>query len=198
MSSGEIPFKKEMAFDYGVAQEVAPGVRRIIAENPSAFTHVGTNTYVVGKGEVAVIDPGPMIDQHVENIKAALEGETVTHIVVTHTHMDHSPASDWLKELTGAPIVGALPRPQGDGKAVEASQEDFDPDIEISDGDTISGPGWNLDAVFTPGHMSNHHCLRCAKATFCFPGITSWDGTPRSSRRRTAICANISTACASA
>ena len=127
MSSGEIPFKKEMAFDYGVAQEVAPGVRRIIAENPSAFTHVGTNTYVVGKGEVAVIDPGPMIDQHVENIKAALEGETVTHIVVTHTHMDHSPASDWLKELTGAPIVGALPRPQGDGKAVEASQEDFDP-----------------------------------------------------------------------
>ena len=179
MSSAEIPFRKEMRFEYGVAAEVAPGVRRIVAENPSSFTHVGTNTYVVGTGEVAVIDPGPMIEEHVENIKAALEGETVTHIVVTHTHMDHSPASDWLKELTGAPIVGALPRPQGDGKAVEASQENFAPDTEITDGAEISGPGWTLDAVFTPGHMSNHHCFRLREGNILFSGdhVMGWNTT---------------------
>ena len=159
MSSADIPFRKEMQFEYGVAHEVAPGVRRIVAENPSAFTHVGTNTYIVGEGEVAVIDPGPMIEQHVDNIKGALKGQTVTHIVVTHTHMDHSPASDWLKELVDAPIVGAYPDPLESGQTVEAHQEDFAPDEEISDGDTISGPGWTLEAVHTPGHMSNHHCF---------------------------------------
>tara|TARA_B110000263_G_scaffold206905_1_gene188055 strand:+ start:73 stop:975 length:903 start_codon:yes stop_codon:yes gene_type:complete len=179
MSSAEIPFRKDMAFEYGVAQEVVPGVRRIIAENPSAFTHVGTNTYIVGTGEVAVIDPGPMIEQHVENIKTALAGETITHIVVTHTHMDHSPASDWLKELTGAPIVGALPRPLSGGVPVESSQENFSPDIKISDGGKIAGPGWTLEAVYTPGHMSNHHCFTLREGNVFFSGdhVMGWNTT---------------------
>ena len=179
MGSAEIPFLKEMPFEYGVAQEIAPGVRRIVAENPSAFTHLGTNTYVVGKGEVAVIDPGPMIEEHVDKIRNALAGEAVTHIVVTHTHMDHSPASDWLKELTGAPIVGAYPRPLDGGQTVEAHQEDFAPDEEIDDGDAIEGPGWTLEAVHTPGHMSNHHCYTFKEQNLLFSGdhVMGWNTT---------------------
>jgi glyoxylase-like metal-dependent hydrolase (beta-lactamase superfamily II) len=179
MSSAEIPFLKEMPFEYGVAQEVAPGVRRIVAENPSAFTHVGTNTYVVGKGEVAVIDPGPMIEEHIDNIKNALAGEEVTHIAVTHTHMDHSPASDWLKELTDALIVGAYPRPLDGGQTVEAHQENFAPDKEIDDGDRIEGPGWTLEAVHTPGHMSNHHCFTLKDQNLLFSGdhVMGWNTT---------------------
>lgn len=179
MSSGDIPFRKEMQFEYGVADEVAPGVRRVIAENPSSFTHVGTNTYIVGKGEVAVIDPGPLIEAHVDNLKAVLAGETVTHIVVTHTHMDHSPASTWLKEVMGAPIVGAVPRPMGDGKAVESAQEDFDPDILLENGTDVSGPGWTLEPVFTPGHMSNHHCLALREQNLMFSGdhVMGWNTT---------------------
>ena len=179
MSAGDIPFKKEMAFEYGVADEVAPGVRRVIAENPSSFTHVGTNTYIVGRGEVAVIDPGPMIEEHVDNLKAALAGETVTHIIVTHTHMDHSPASGWLQQVTGAPIVGARPRPMESGKTVESAQEDFAPDVELEDGGEISGPGWTLEPVYTPGHMSNHHCFALKEENVFFSGdhVMGWNTT---------------------
>ncbi len=179
MSAGDIPFRKEMAFEYGAPADVVPGVRRVVAENPSAFTHVGTNTYIVGRGEVAVIDPGPLVEQHIDNLKTALDGETVTHIVVTHTHMDHSPASDWLKEVTGAPIVGAHPRPLDGGKTVEAAQEDFAPDILLSDGDEIAGPGWTLEAVHTPGHMSNHHCFTLKEENVLFSGdhVMGWNTT---------------------
>ncbi|MEE2996444.1 MAG: MBL fold metallo-hydrolase [Pseudomonadota bacterium] len=179
MGSADIPFRKEMQFEYGASQEVAPGVRRVVAENPSAFTHVGTNTYIVGRGEVAVIDPGPMLQQHVDNIKDAVKGERVTHIVVTHTHMDHSPASEWLKKLVDAPVVGAYPDPLESGQTVEAHQEDFAPDQEIVDGDTISGPGWTLEAVHTPGHMSNHHCFSLKEQKLLFSGdhVMGWNTT---------------------
>ena len=179
MSSADIPFRKEMPFEYGASQEVAAGVRRVVAKNPSAFTHVGTNTYIVGRGEVAVIDPGPLLEEHVDNIKDAVRGETVTHIVVTHTHMDHSPASDWLKKLVDAPVVGAYPDPLESGQTVEAHQEDFAPDEEIVDGDTISGPDWTLEAVHTPGHMSNHHCFSLKGQNILFSGdhVMGWNTT---------------------
>lgn len=179
MASATIPFKKEMSFEYGLAQNVAPGVRRIVAKNPSAFTHFGTNTYIIGAGEVAVIDPGPEIAEHVDNIIAALTGETVTQIIVTHTHVDHSPASTWLKEQTGAPIVGAYPQAQASGKPVEAAQEDFEPDHVISDGSVISGPNWGLRAVYTPGHMSNHYCFGLKDKNILFSGdhVMGWNTT---------------------
>lgn len=179
MSTGDIPFRKNMDFEYGEAREVVPGVRRVVAENPSSFTHVGTNTYIVGKGEVAVLDPGPLIEEHVDNLTKVLAGETVTHIVVTHTHMDHSPAADWLKQATGAPIVGAHPRPLEGGKTVEAAQEDFAPDILLSDADEIVGPGWTLEAVHTPGHMSNHHCFTLREENVMFSGdhVMGWNTT---------------------
>lgn len=179
MASAAIPFKKEMSFEYGMAQKVAPGVRRIVAENPSPFTHFGTNTYVVGTGEVAVIDPGPRIEQHVENIKKELKGETITQIIVTHTHIDHSPASTWLKELTNAPIVGAYPKPQSSGDPVEAAQKDFKPDLELTEDISLSGPGWALEPVYTPGHMSNHYCFALTEKNILFSGdhVMGWNTT---------------------
>ena len=95
MSNGDIPFRKQMNFEYGVATAVTPMVRRIVARNPSGFTFHGTNTYIVGHGRVAVIDPGPLLDEHLEAMVKELEGETVEHIMVTHTHHDHSPAAEY-------------------------------------------------------------------------------------------------------
>lgn len=179
MSAAKIPFQKTMEFDYGAPREVAPGVRRIVAENPSAFTCHGTNTYVVGRGEVAVVDPGPAMAGHVDALLSALAGETVLHIVVTHTHVDHSPGAALLKEATGAPVAGAHPRPLDGGAPVEAAQEDFAPDAELSDGDAVAGPGWTLEAVHTPGHMSNHFCFAMRENGALFSGdhVMGWNTT---------------------
>ena len=174
-----IPFRKEMAFAYGRADEVAPGVRRVVAENPSAFTYKGTNSYIVGRGEVAVVDPGPALGRHVENLLAALAGETVIHVVVTHTHVDHSPAAAWLKAETGAPVWGARARPLPGGATVEAAQQDFAPDVALGGGRVVEGPGWTLDPVPTPGHMSNHHCFALRGTGVLFSGdhVMGWNTT---------------------
>jgi glyoxylase-like metal-dependent hydrolase (beta-lactamase superfamily II) len=104
-----IPFVREMEFDYGAVDRVAPGLRRVIAKNPSKYTFHGSGTYVVGNGEVAVIDPGPDDDAHLTALLVALEGESVSHILVTHTHRDHSPLARRLAAETGAPIWGCAP-----------------------------------------------------------------------------------------
>src|SRR5437660_472562 len=109
----DIPFRHEIAFEYGRLEPVAPGVRRIVAKNPGPFTFKGTGTYVVGEGEVAVIDPGPELEEHVAALLASLADEQVTHILVTHTHRDHSPAAKALKAATGAPTYGFGPHARG-------------------------------------------------------------------------------------
>src|SRR5438132_1918353 len=130
----EIPYRREIASEYGRLEAVAPGVRRIVAKNPGPFTYKGTGTYVVGEGEVAVIDPGPDLPEHVEALLASLAGERVTHILVTHTHRDHSPAAQPLKEATGAPTYGFGPHAGGErGEAGSPGTEeggdwDFVPD----------------------------------------------------------------------
>jgi len=180
MSVPEIPFRKEMKFEYGVAQSLSPLVRRVIANNPSPFTFHGTNTYIVGKGEVAIVDPGPADDAHVAHIAQAVKGETVTHTLVTHTHMDHSPGTAALKAAVGGSVVGAHPKPlPADARTVESIQRDFAPDTEMKDGDRFSGPGWTLEAVFTPGHMSNHHCFALAEENALFSGdhVMGWNTT---------------------
>jgi glyoxylase-like metal-dependent hydrolase (beta-lactamase superfamily II) len=180
MSAPEIPFRKEMKFEYGVAQPVTSLVRRVIANNPSPFTYHGTNTYIIGRGEVAVIDPGPADEAHVQNIAKAVKGETVTHILVTHTHMDHSPGTAALKAAVGGKVVGAHPKPlPADARTVESIQRDFAPDVEMKDGDRFAGPGWTLEAVFTPGHMSNHHCFALAQEDAFFSGdhVMGWNTT---------------------
>ena len=180
MSAADIPFRKEMQFEYGAASRVTPLVRRVVANNPGGFTFHGTNSFIVGRGEVAVIDPGPALDEHVDALLRALRGETVTRILVTHTHLDHSPAARLLQQAAGGTILGALPRPIPAGEPpAESIQYDFAPDEELADGTTVAGPGWTLEAVHTPGHMSNHMCFSLREENVLFTGdhIMGWNTT---------------------
>jgi glyoxylase-like metal-dependent hydrolase (beta-lactamase superfamily II) len=158
-----------------------PLVRRILAPNPSPFTHTGTQTYIVGWGEVAVIDPGPDLPEHVDAILAATIGERIAAILCTHTHRDHSPASRALQARTGAPIVGCAPLTMDDAgpRADAAFDADYRPDRVLHDGEAVTGPGWTLEAIATPGHTSNHLCfaLRESGAVFSGDHIMGWSTT---------------------
>ena len=165
----------------GTAIALSPLVRRVLAPNPSAFTYFGTQTYIVGHGEVAVIDPGPDLPEHLDALLAAVEGETVKAIVCTHTHRDHSPASRPLKGATGAAIIGCarLVLEDSGPRADAAFDTDYYPDSVLADGDMLAGPGWTLQAVATPGHTSNHLCLSLPEEKALFTGdhIMGWSTT---------------------
>ena len=162
----------------GRIERVAPLVRRLLAPNPSAFTYTGTQVFIVGEGEVAVIDPGPDDPAHVQALLAALEGERIAAILCTHTHRDHSPATRPLAAATGAPIVGCAPLAV-DAEGV-ASDESFDreyrPDRVLGDDESVSGSGWTLEAVATPGHTSNHLCFALPETGALFSGdhVMGW------------------------
>jgi glyoxylase-like metal-dependent hydrolase (beta-lactamase superfamily II) len=179
----DIPFNRDFTCQYGVLEDVAPNLRRVVATNKSAFTYTGTGTYIVGRGKVAVIDPGPLIPEHVKALIAGLTGEEVTHQLITHTHLDHSPAAQPLKDATKAPTVGFGPHGSGrfeQGASVEAGGDrDFVPDVEVRDGDIIEGDGWSFECVYTPGHTSNHICYawREAKALFTGDHVMGWSTT---------------------
>ena len=196
---------------YGEAVQVAPLIRRVIARNPSKFTYHGTGSYIVGGSEpgsdVAVIDPGPISDSHREALSAALAGQRVTAILVTHCHSDHSPLAAWLHEETGAPTVALGPHAlshgwveddtldqldedeqkasaaaeaAGEAKVEESLDLDFDPDIRVVDGAVAArGDGWTLRAIYTPGHTSNHMCywLEEQRALFTGDHIMGWSTT---------------------
>jgi len=175
----EIPYRRQFAFEYGRLEPVAPGIRRIVARNPGPFTFRGTGTYVVGEGKVAVIDPGPDLAEHVEALLMDLAGEEVTHILVTHTHRDHSPAAAAVKAETGAPTYGFGPHAggrRGEAAVEEGGDWDFAPDVTVKDGDEIVGPGWRFEAVHTPGHTSNHLCFALPDAGILFSGdhVMGW------------------------
>jgi glyoxylase-like metal-dependent hydrolase (beta-lactamase superfamily II) len=175
----EIPFRRDFAFKYGELESVVPGIRRIVANNPGPFTFRGTGTYVVGEGEVAVIDPGPDLAEHVDALLAGLKGEHVTHILVTHTHRDHSPAAAAVKAATGAPTYGFGPHAggrRGEAAVEEGGDWDFLPDITVRDGDEIVGPDWHFEAVHTPGHTSNHLCFALPDSGILFSGdhVMGW------------------------
>jgi glyoxylase-like metal-dependent hydrolase (beta-lactamase superfamily II) len=175
----EIPFRRDFAFEYGRLEPVAPGIRRIVANNPGSFTFRGTGTYIVGEGKVAVIDPGPDLDEHVDALLDSLRGETITHILVTHTHRDHSPAAAAVKTATGAPTYGFGPHAggkRGEAGVEEGGDWDFTPDITVQDGDAIDGPGWRFEAVHTPGHTSNHLCFALPDGGILFSGdhVMGW------------------------
>lgn len=179
----KLPVDRSYEAAYGNAVELTPLIRRVCAENPNAFTFKGTGTYIVGRGKVAVIDPGPLIDAHVEALLAATRGETITHILITHTHNDHSPAAAPLKAATGAKTFAYGPHGAGkrhDGIDVEEGGDTaFHPDVFVKDGDTIKGDGWTFDALYTPGHTSNHLCfaLREEKALFSGDHVMGWSTT---------------------
>jgi len=176
----EIPFVRAPDFPPGEAREVSPLIRRIVAPNPSAFTFHGTGTYIVGRGTVAVIDPGPMIESHLQAIVDALAGETVSHIVVTHTHIDHSPLARPLQRATGAPVWGCGPHGSGKHEPGEKVEEggdmEFAPDRQLQHGEAVEGAGWTLEAVHTPGHTSNHLCFALSEEKALFTGdhVMGW------------------------
>jgi len=197
---------------HGEMVDVSPLLRRVVCNNPSKFTFHGTGTYVIGHGDVAVVDPGPRDDDHITNLIAALEGETVRHILITHTHGDHSPAATALAAATGAPILGFGPHPSSatseadsdvaddsdwdtgeDRKELSADEKakakadhekhlpdvDFTPDQRLAHGDIVEGPGWTIEALHTPGHISNHLCFALAeeKAVLSGDHVMGWSTT---------------------
>lgn len=175
----------DLTFDHnfdvtpGEAVRVSPLVRRVLATNPSPYTFKGTNSFIVGTGRVAVIDPGPDDDAQLAALLAAVKGETVTHILVTHSHADHSPLAKRLKQATGAVMLayGGVEAPPASGPRLDASiDHDFVPDQRMADGDAVSGPGWTLQALFTPGHMSNHMCFALQEEQALFAGdhVMAW------------------------
>src|SRR5262249_49260935 len=171
--AGKIPLVRDMAFEYGAPQHVSPLIRRVVANNPGPFTFRGTGVYIVGRGDVAMIDPGPDDPSHIDALKRAVAGERVTHIFVTHRHLDHSPAARPLATATGGKIYasGIAPRfSLDDFVAEEGDDLGFVPDIVIRDGDVFTGPGWTLEAVFTPGHTSDHMCLALHEENALFSG----------------------------
>ena len=175
-----IGFQTTLKFEYGAVEQVSPLIRRIIAPNPSAFTFHGTGSYIVGRDRVAVIDPGPALGDHIDALLGALDGEEISHILVTHTHMDHSPAARPLQAAKGG-VVLAYGR-HGSGKidagykVEEGADMQFAPDAELRHGDVIDGAGWSLESVHTPGHTSNHLCyqLREEKALFSGDHVMGW------------------------
>jgi len=171
-----IPYRRDDKLEPGAVEETAPGVRRILCNNPSAFTFRGTNTYLIGRGRVAVLDPGPADEAHLAAILAALRGEVVTHILVSHTHRDHSPGARALQEATGAPMLAFAPHLTPAGEGGEGGDHDFQPDIRLADGETLEGGDWRLTALHTPGHCGNHLCFALEDSGILFSAdhVMSW------------------------
>lgn len=191
---------------YGVAEQVTPLIRRLVANNPSKYTYRGTGTYLIGSGDVVVIDPGPTLDAHRDALKRALEGERVAAVLVTHCHSDHSPLAAWMSDTYGAPTIGFGPHPVDEPAGPDATPEDdeieavkaeaerssdsdehresidhdFTPDIAAGDGDlVVELPGITMRAIHTPGHTSNHLCFSLDEERALFTGdhIMGWSTT---------------------
>jgi glyoxylase-like metal-dependent hydrolase (beta-lactamase superfamily II) len=185
-----LEFVKEPEPPYGVLQDVTPLVRRVVAHNPGPFTFHGTGTYLVGRGSVAVIDPGPDLPEHLDALTAVLTGETVTHIFVTHTHRDHSPGAAVLAEQWGVPVLAYGPHPPDPGGLEETPEEGevtteepfdsaFAPTVTLAHGDVVAGDGWTLEAVHTPGHLPNHLCFSLQEERALLSGdhVMGWSTT---------------------
>ncbi len=178
-----IAFDRDFEPPFGTAVKLSPLVRRITCNNPGPFTFKGTNTFIVGHQGVAIIDPGPDDEAHLAAILNAVRGETVSHILVTHTHMDHSPLAAKLAAATGAKTYSAISPAEStvvsDIRLDASVDHDFMPDVSLHDGDVVEGKDWALEAVFTPGHMSNHMSfgLEAEKALLVGDHVMAWATT---------------------
>ncbi len=176
-----IPFVRDIQFKYGEVARVSPRIQRVIAENPGPFTYLGTGVYIIGTDDVAVIDPGPPIQRHFDALKRALDGRRVTHVFTTHTHLDHSPLAHPLAKWAGCKVYGQPDpaAPHEDMKLEEGGETGFAPDVLVNDSDVFSGDGWTLEAITTPGHMSNHICYALKEENALFSGdhIMGWSTT---------------------
>lgn len=173
--------------EIGIAHSLSPGLRRIVAPNPSPMTYRGTNTYLLGESDLAVIDPGPQSEVHLEAIlKALTPGQQITHIIVTHTHIDHSPLARPLAQRTGAPVLAfgdayagrsavmqelAMNGLAGGGEGVDTA---FIPDQRLSDGQIIRASDWELEVIHTPGHIGNHIALAWGDICFTADHVMGW------------------------
>ena len=177
-----IPFVREVKFEYGICDRLTPLIRRVVANNPGPFTYLGTGTYIIGNGEVAVIDPGPDMDDHLQAILAATAGERITHIFVTHNHLDHSPLARPLAAISGATIYACAQQgvPTDPEIRLEAGDDRvFTPDVGLCDGGVFNGGDWTMEAIPTPGHTSNHICYALLEENALFSGdhIMGWSTT---------------------
>ena len=175
-----IPFNRDIDFEYGEVDQVSPLLRRVIANNPGPFTFVGTGTFIVGRGEVAVIDPGPHDEAHFEALKAAVKGETVKYVLVSHGHSDHSPLARPFAEWAGCEVYAKdCGKPTAKGELGSEDDVGFQPDVRIKDGDTFSGPDWTLETIETPGHTCSHLCFGLKEENACMTGdhIMGWSTT---------------------
>jgi len=179
----EILFNRTLDLAPGIVDAIAPGVRRVLVNNPGPFTFKGTLSYIVGRGKVAIIDPGPADAAHTAALLDAVRGETVTHIIITHTHRDHSPGAAALKAATGAPTFGEGPHRAarelfiGETARLDAGGDlEFVPDHRILHGDVIEGDGWELEAIATPGHTANHMAFALKGTGLLFSGdhVMGW------------------------
>ena len=179
-----LSFEREFDYQHGRIDQVSPLIARVICDNPGPFTFTGTGTYIVGTNEVAVIDPGPDNAAHLDALIKALEGKTVSHILITHTHMDHSPLAEQLKDITGAKTYAYGGHGAGKERAIKSGTAqldasgdmDFTPDIYLTHGDMMEGKDWTLESVFTPGHTSNHMAFSLAQENALFSGdhVMAW------------------------
>ena len=176
-----IPFVRDLKFDYGGIARVSPRIRRVIANNPGPFTYLGTGVYIVGSGKVAVIDPGPVIGEHFDALKRALDGESVSHVLVTHSHMDHSPLAHPLADWAGCKVYAGGPAMPSESEVRMEAGDDlrFRPDVLVKDGDVFRGPDWTIEAIVTPGHTSNHVCFALKEENALFSGdhVMGWSTT---------------------
>jgi glyoxylase-like metal-dependent hydrolase (beta-lactamase superfamily II) len=177
-----IPFLREDPLPHGAVEQIAPGIRRIVCANPGSFTFRGTNTYLIGRGEVAVLDPGPADAAHLAAILRATAGERITRILVSHTHRDHSPGAAALVAATGATTFGHGPHVTPPEAGGEGGDHAFRPDIALPDGATVEGEDWRVTALHTPGHCANHLCFGLESAAgpgilFSADHVMSWSTT---------------------
>lgn len=179
----DIPFDKNLDLVPESVDEVMPGVRRVMCDNPGPFTFKGTVSYIIGRGKVALVDPGPDDPRHIGALLDAVRNETVTHIFVTHTHRDHSPAVPAIKKATGATVYAegphraARPLHIGEHNPLDSSGDrDFRPDVALKDGEVIAGDGWTIEAVATPGHTANHMAYAFKDNSVLFAGdhVMGW------------------------
>ena len=176
-----IPFVRDLTFDYGQADQVSPLVQRVIANNPGPFTFTGTGVYIIGDKTCTIIDPGPNQADHFEALKRILDGRELTCVLVTHSHMDHSPLAHPLAQWAGCKVYAGGPViPTECEVRLEAGDDlSFKPDETLTDGQLFQGPGWTIEAIATPGHTSNHFCfaLREENALFSGDHIMGWSTT---------------------
>ena len=179
----DIPFDRNMDAPPGRVDRVAPKVRRIVAPNPGPFTFTGTCTYIIGEGEVAILDPGPDNPAHIDAVLKAVSGEKVAHVFVTHTHRDHSPATGSIVEKTGAKVFAegphraARPMQLDEKNRLDASADmDFMPDVRLADGEIVEGKSYAIEAVTTPGHTMNHLAFALRGSDILFSGdhVMAW------------------------